>query len=76
MPDDTKYEYRLDRASLLRAPVGATWDHEIYRPAKDTWDEYDWSGASESWMMANEVPPDKVDALMASLQELEASHKK
>ena len=36
MPDDTKYEYRLDRASLLRAPVGATWDHEIYRPAKDT----------------------------------------
>jgi len=74
MAKDTTYDYRLEGASLLRAPPH-TLQIEIFRPAKNEWVEHDSDiAAVVDWYEGIIVQPDTVDELVESLKELEASH--
>lgn len=74
MAKDTTYDYRLEGASLLRAPPH-TLQIEIFRPAKDEWVEHA-SGVAAviDWYEGMIVQPETVDELSESLKRLEASH--
>jgi len=68
---ETTYEYGQKQSLLLRKNT-KTHALEIFRPKKDTWEEYDWDGAMETWYDCTDVDPDHVDTLKNSLKELDA----
>ena len=69
---ETTYEYGQRRSILLRKNK-KTHALEIFRPKTDTWEEYKWDGARETWYDCTDVSHDHVDSLKASLRELEES---
>ncbi len=64
-----KYKYARSGSSLLRRDEN--YQYQIFRPAKDGWEDYDSSSNVKDFMEGIVVDASNVDTLKKSLTELE-----